>query len=747
MVGNGPIGSGTTPHLVDSGQGTRIPATAGTNGALRGQFVVLTGGSRGIGRVLAAELAARGASVLVGSRSPTDDLPHHDLDLASLSSVERFAASVLAMDRPIDLLVLNAGVHMPWREVTTRDGHELHWQVNYLSYFLLTQLLLERSRRSARKQIVYIGSEAHRQAAVPGGPLAGFWRRYAVSKEAATSYFLRLQELHPELRVQVISPGYVATDIHRHKGRLVATLERAASRVRSAEAAAREIMQVLGRPETAPVYWHRGEPATPSRRTRSLPAAEALWRESVDCLRPLLPNAVPCRTITNSTLTWSAFGPEVSRPADVAELASLVRRAADAGGQVRVVGQRHSYNDCFLSRTAMISVARLNRIRALDPDACTITCEPGVTINELCAYLDAHGFALQYCGNHGQQSLAGALATGTHGYGRDGGLLSELVTAVTVLGPDGPLVHTSAERDLRALRLALGTLGVLVEVTLAVKRSSPCVYHLAALPRQELVDRLDEMARAHEYLRFMENPFDAASMLCLTIDAAPDGSRCTQTVGYTGPPAGGAALLPAHLLRMPAIRTMLGRMFLAGVRELSVTVPFSTSLFVRDGVIHRPNRLEAMLRRVGLRAFNRNDWLNMELAIPRERFADFARLFEENLPRLSRFATSHPYYACRVVGAADNVLLGPNFERDVVFVDIHVDPRARTSNDFLRAVEAQSIDAVAARPHWGKVFFAGRDTIRSLYPAANIQHFLAAKQRFDPAGVFSSEYTSRVLGV
>jgi L-gulono-1,4-lactone dehydrogenase len=736
-----------TSHLMDGGQAIPVPAAAATNGALRGQFVVLTGGSRGIGRVLAAELAARGASVLVGSRKRTDDLPHHDLDLASLSSVERFATSVLAMDRPIDLLVLNAGVHIPWQEVTTRDGHELHWQVNYLSYFLLTQLLLERARRSARKQIVYIGSEAHRQAAVPGGPLAGFWRRYAVSKEAATSYFLRLQELHPELRVQVISPGYVATDIHRHKGRIVAMVERAVSRVRSPEAAAREIVHVLERPETTAVYWHRGEPATPSRRARNLAAAEALWRQSVECLRPLLPDAVPCRTITNSTLTWRAFGPEVSRPADVAELASLVRRAADAGRQVRIVGQRHSYNDCFLSRTAMVSVAGLNRIRALDPDACTITCEPGVTINELCAYLDAHGFALQYCGNHGQQSLAGALATGTHGYGRDGGLLSELVTAVTMLGPDGRLVHTAAEHDLRALRLSLGTLGVLVEVTLAVKRSSPCVYRLAALPRQELVDRLDEMARTHEYLRFMEHPFDDASMLYMTIDAAPDGSPCTQPVGYTGPPAGDAALLAVHLLRMPAIRMVLGRMFLAGVGERSVTVPFSTSLFVRDGVIHRPSRPEALMRRIGLRALNRNDWLNMELAIPRERFAEFARLFEENLPRLSRFATTHPYYTCRVVGAADGVLLGPNFERDVVFVDIHVDPRARTSNDFLRAVERQSIDTLAARPHWGKVFFAAGDTIRSLYPAANIASFLAAKRRFDPEGVFSSEYTRRVLGV
>jgi hypothetical protein len=65
----------------------------------------------------------------------------------------------------------------------------------------------------------------------------------------------------------------------------------------------------------------------------------------------------------------------------------------------------------------------------------------------------------------------------------------------------------------------------------------------------------------------------------------------------------------------------------------------------------------------------------------------------------------------------------------------------------LRAVEAQSIDACAARPHWGKVFFAGSDTVRELYPALNVDDSLAAKQRFDAAGVFSSDYTRRVMGV
>jgi FAD/FMN-containing dehydrogenase len=451
--------------------------------------------------------------------------------------------------------------------------------------------------------------------------------------------------------------------------------------------------------------------------------------------------------IANFARTWHAFGPEISQPASVEALAVLVRRAADAGRQVRIVGQRHSYNDSFYSRTAMISIAPLNRIRGLDPDAGTVTCEAGITIDELCAYLDERDYALRYCGNHGQQSLAGALATGTHGYGREGGLMSELVTAVTVLGPDGRLLHTSAEDDLRALRLGLGTLGVVVEVSLAVTRRSPCVYRVASMPRQQFIARLDELARAHEYLRFAQHPFVDAAMLYLTIDGTTEQYLGTEPVHYTGPPATGAARLAVPWLRMPAVRRVLGWAASVERRGFSVVVPFSTSLFIRDGVIPNKSYSEEMLRRIGLRAFNRNDWLNMELAIPRDRFAEFAQLFAEHLPRMSGFSTAHPYYACRVVGAAQSVLLGPNFGRDVVFVDIHVDPRDRRSDGFLRAVEAESVRALSARPHWGKVFFSERDAIRSVYPASNIAEFLAAKQRFDPSGVFSNAYSMRVLGV
>jgi xylitol oxidase len=175
----------------------------------------------------------------------------------------------------------------------------------------------------------------------------------------------------------------------------------------------------------------------------------------------------------------------------------------------------------------------------------------------------------------------------------------------------------------------------------------------------------------------------------------------------------------------------------------ALEIPFSSLLFLGAGVV----RSHPGLARVGQLALEHHDWLNMELAVPREKYAAFDRLFAELRPRSSPLSLSQPYYTCRVVGRARNVLLAPNYDRDVVFCDVHADPAQPGSRELLERLEERAIGELSARPHWGKVFSSGWDVIRGLYPAANVQAFLERKRWLDPAGVFSNAYTRRVLGV
>ncbi|WP_369137473.1 SDR family oxidoreductase [Modestobacter versicolor] len=124
---------------------------------LTGRRAVLTGGSDGIGLVLARRLAAAGADLVlpvrnrgkgeaaaagIRARVPRARVTLHALDLSSLESVAAFATVLLAEGRPIDVLVNNAGVMTPPERQTTVDGHELQFGTNHLGHVALVARLM-----------------------------------------------------------------------------------------------------------------------------------------------------------------------------------------------------------------------------------------------------------------------------------------------------------------------------------------------------------------------------------------------------------------------------------------------------------------------------------------------------------------------------------------------------------------------------------------------------------------------------
>jgi NAD(P)-dependent dehydrogenase (short-subunit alcohol dehydrogenase family) len=146
---------------------------------LDGKCALVTGSTDGVGRLVAARLAADGATVLVHGRDPArgerlvaeikgDGGAAEFLaaDLASLQAVRGLAEAVRARTERLDILVNNAGIGTAGggsgRQVSA-DGHELRFAVNYLSGFLLTHLLLPLLRASAPSRIVNVASAGQQE--------------------------------------------------------------------------------------------------------------------------------------------------------------------------------------------------------------------------------------------------------------------------------------------------------------------------------------------------------------------------------------------------------------------------------------------------------------------------------------------------------------------------------------------------------------------------------------------------------
>ena len=148
--------------------------------SMSGKTVLITGGNAGIGFETAARLAEEGASIVLAGRSPVrmldaaerirararasgieqPDIQTSPLDLSSLASVRAFAAAFRSSHSQLDVLILNAGVSSLPKRTLTEDGMETQFQVNFLSHFLLANLLMPSLRAAAAPRIISVASIA-----------------------------------------------------------------------------------------------------------------------------------------------------------------------------------------------------------------------------------------------------------------------------------------------------------------------------------------------------------------------------------------------------------------------------------------------------------------------------------------------------------------------------------------------------------------------------------------------------------
>src|SRR5215208_1605391 len=127
----------------------------------------------------------------------------------------------------------------------------------------------------------------------------------------------------------------------------------------------------------------------------------------------------------------------IERPGSRAEVIAAVGRAAAAGRTVRVAGSGHSFTDGVLTDGTLLSLSRMGRLLDVDPESGLARVEAGITLDELSRALHLHGLALPNLGDIDVQSLAGAIATATHGTGARLPNLSAQVEALELVDGRG----------------------------------------------------------------------------------------------------------------------------------------------------------------------------------------------------------------------------------------------------------------------------------------------------------------------
>jgi L-gulono-1,4-lactone dehydrogenase len=418
--------------------------------------------------------------------------------------------------------------------------------------------------------------------------------------------------------------------------------------------------------------------------------------------------------------THSCVPVAIERPKSAREVAGAVRRAAEAGRTVRAAGAGHSFSPCVPTGGTLVQLGRLDRILDADPESGLVKAEAGITLAALNRGLQERGLALPNLGDVDAQSLAGALATATHGTGvRLPNLSAQVEALELVTGTGERRTLTRDDGDLlRAARVGLGSLGIVTAVTLRCVPAFRLRGVDATLPLEEVLASLDERAEAHDHFEFWTFPH---SPLALT----RTNDRTDAPVDTPGPAGAWLhdVLLDNHALQL---LSRAGRRFPRAIPRINRFAAAAASGRERVDWSHRVFASPRLVR-----------FDEMEYAIPREHAADAVRGAREILER-------HPVnfpVELRFV-AADDALLSPAHGRDTAYVAVHVFEGMDGDAPF-REVE-RLMAGWGGRPHWGKRSFLSARELKTRYPAWDA--FAAARAELDPDGRFENPWARRTLG-
>jgi FAD-linked oxidoreductase len=401
------------------------------------------------------------------------------------------------------------------------------------------------------------------------------------------------------------------------------------------------------------------------------------------------------------------------RPSTRAEVADAVTAART----VRVAGAGHSFTAAALTDDTLLSLERMGRLLEIDPARGHARVEAGITLHRLTRELHFHGLALPNLGDIDAQSLAGAIATGTHGTGARLPNLSAQVEAVELVLGDGSERTLDGGDALLAARVGLGTLGVVVAVTLRCVPSFTLRGRDRPEPLDDVLDSLDERAQA-DHFEFWTFPH---SPLALT-------RTNTRTDAERRVPGRRRAWFEDVLMDNHAFALLnrVGRRFPRAIPAINRAAARAASQRERVDWSFNIFASPRLVR-----------FVEMEYAVPRARGADAVRGAREIL---ERHPVSFPV-EFRLV-AADDALLSPAHERDSAYVAVHVFEGMAWEAPF-REVEA-FMSSLGGRPHWGKWSFLGADELAPRYPGW--ERFHSVRAELDPDGRFENDWVRGTLG-
>jgi L-gulonolactone oxidase len=393
-----------------------------------------------------------------------------------------------------------------------------------------------------------------------------------------------------------------------------------------------------------------------------------------------------------------------------------------ASAKVRVVGSGHSWNSICHSEEVLLNFDRYNKVLHLDKEKLQVKLQPGMKLWQLNEYLDKEGLALANLGSISDQSVAGAISTGTHGTGIKYQILGSQVEEFSLIKASGGKIRVHRERDKDLFNLSivnLGCLGIISDITINVVPAFRLQDMTISADFDKTIDVLERFIDYTDHFKMWWFPHTKEIVLyrySRTQQAAND-SRFRQwfmdefvSVNLY------RLLLKLGTIKRPW-RKAINNLLVKNFRRPLHRIEKSYKVFnVPEPPLHRET-----------------EW-GFDVSQAKDLLREYKQMIEHSQHRMNfiqeiRFTK------------ADDFALSPCYGRDTIWLGAYNADNFGW-NELLKDFEILA-RKYNGRPHWGKEFTRDKDYLQSAYP--KFEAFNSLRKEFDPDGKFENDYIRKIF--
>jgi xylitol oxidase len=392
-------------------------------------------------------------------------------------------------------------------------------------------------------------------------------------------------------------------------------------------------------------------------------------------------------------------------PANADEVRSVVKGCS----KVRALGSRHSFNRIADSTQNQVSLQNLDQIE-IDNKARTVTVGAGVKYGQVAPVIDARGFALHNLASLPHISVAGAIATATHGSGIHNGNLATAVRALEIVTANGDVIQLSRDKDgdqfLGAV-VGLGAFGVVTRVTL------------------DLLPTFQVAQTVYQNLSFdqLQHNFDAIFGAGYSVSLFTDWQHHQATQVWIkrklqpGEKHESAAEFYGAKRATEKLHPITGHPAESCTEQMGVPGPWYERL---------PHFKMNFTPSSGRE-------LQTEYFVPRDRGYEAILAVE----KLRDQITPHLFVTELRTVAADDLWMSTAYKRDSLAIHFTWKPEWDIVKKILPQIEAQ-LKPFGPRPHWAKLFTIPPAQLQTQY--TRLAEFKVALKSHDPGGKFRNDF-------